>query len=449
MDTNASTLTEANSKKPKWLAKLEEESWQAELLVSGAAIVGAFQLPGLISRLDDYVLYTINREAMPFWYFLSIFMSLFAVAVIVTFLLHFVLRTLWIAMIGFNSAYPQGFQPSDRYSEDYQQKLYKEFGDITGYIQRLDQTCSSILAIGFSVVFTALGWGLVLVVLGMLFYWTRDYLPASAGSWFGGILYVLVILTALFSMLMGSKQYRERDWVKKYHFPFITAMSKVMYSLGYRPTNIVINLLYSRSKKEKQGSSFVKAMLLSVGVGFLLPNLNNKAAYYLEDPYHLLGADSTQISPLAYQPQAIEEQVYLPVIPGMEVQDKTVLRVFIPLPNREHFEMMKQCNVAEIADELDRRAARLARRQRLIACGKEYIQIELNGQSITDFELFRHYYGPQEQFGLEAHLSFPAYRLGKNMLKISTNYLNEEGMPRVTYTPFYFFSKKTSHEETQ
>lgn len=444
MEEVTESFPEAKSSKPKpqWLAKLEEESWQAELLVSGAAIVGAFQLPELISRLDNYILYTINREAMLFWYFLSVFLSLFAVAIIGTFLLHFVLRTLWIAMIGFNSVYPQGFQPSERYSEDYQEKLYKEFGDISGYIQGLDRTCSSILAIGFSVVFTALGWGLLLSILGLLFYWGRDYLPASLGFWLGVFLYVLVFSLAGLSMLMSSKKYRERDWVKKYHFPLTTTMSKLMYSLSYRPTNIVINLLYSRSEKKSQLSSFLKVMLVSVGIGVLLPNLNDNITYYLDDVYHRVAADSTSLFASAYADELGDEQVYRPVLPSLETSDAHLLRVFIPLPNREYFEMMKQCRQPEVDEELSRQESRIAKRQRTIDCGKEYIQIFLNGQEMQDFELLRQEFGTRKQYGLEALLLQPPYREGKNMLKIVTQYLNEEGQPKEAYAPIYFLPEE-------
>ena len=41
-------------KKPKWLRILEQQSWQAELLISGIAIVGALQLPELIHEFTDF-----------------------------------------------------------------------------------------------------------------------------------------------------------------------------------------------------------------------------------------------------------------------------------------------------------------------------------------------------------------------------------------------------------
>lgn len=46
-----------NSKpKPEWLKRLEQESYQAELIVSGVALLGALQLPELLDRLLNWSL---------------------------------------------------------------------------------------------------------------------------------------------------------------------------------------------------------------------------------------------------------------------------------------------------------------------------------------------------------------------------------------------------------
>ena len=56
--------------KPNWLLKLEQESWQAELIISGVAILGSLQLPDLIDRLGEWALIYFSADS-------SIFCSLF------------------------------------------------------------------------------------------------------------------------------------------------------------------------------------------------------------------------------------------------------------------------------------------------------------------------------------------------------------------------------------
>ncbi len=48
--------------KPDWLTRLEQESYQAELIVSGVALLGALQLPGLIDDLLNWSLQRTTAE---------------------------------------------------------------------------------------------------------------------------------------------------------------------------------------------------------------------------------------------------------------------------------------------------------------------------------------------------------------------------------------------------
>ena len=51
-----------NNEKPSWLLKLEQESWQAELIVSGVAILGTLQLPNLVDRLGQWALIYFSED---------------------------------------------------------------------------------------------------------------------------------------------------------------------------------------------------------------------------------------------------------------------------------------------------------------------------------------------------------------------------------------------------
>ncbi|MEL6142385.1 MAG: hypothetical protein AAFU67_12275, partial [Bacteroidota bacterium] len=188
--------------KPAWLIKLEEESWQAELLISGVAVFGTLQLPGLIDMFEEYVLYTVNRESLAFWAIIGVYFRMLAYILISTFVIHFALRALWIGMLGFNSVYPGGFKPNEMYSEDYRAKLMDEFGDVNGYIRKLDRRCSSTFGMGFAVSLLFFGLGAFLVGIGMILYLTRDYLPSNFYFLFGGILYVLIMVLAGVSFVM-------------------------------------------------------------------------------------------------------------------------------------------------------------------------------------------------------------------------------------------------------
>jgi len=92
-------------KKPKWLKKLEQESWQTELLISSAAIYAAFQLPELINQLSNWAITYFAFEDAKWNYALIMYLSFAAVILILSFVTHFILRTIWIALIGLNSVF--------------------------------------------------------------------------------------------------------------------------------------------------------------------------------------------------------------------------------------------------------------------------------------------------------------------------------------------------------
>ena len=56
-----------NKKKPDWLTALESQSWQAELIASGLAIVGSLSLGPLINSFADrflvvFLRYQLHKE---------------------------------------------------------------------------------------------------------------------------------------------------------------------------------------------------------------------------------------------------------------------------------------------------------------------------------------------------------------------------------------------------
>ena len=125
--------------KPKWLRKLERERWQAELIISGAALLGSLQLPGILEQFQHYLLLNYERASLQLWFFATSYWALFVYGLVLLFVLHFVVRALWIGLEGLNSVYPNGIGETNLSSEDYQQKMKAEYGDIDGFINRLDR----------------------------------------------------------------------------------------------------------------------------------------------------------------------------------------------------------------------------------------------------------------------------------------------------------------------
>lgn len=142
-----------NKEKPTWLQILEAESWQAEMLVSGVAIYGSLLLPDLIRQLIDKALLWLPEGALNICYFIFWYLTICASLLIVAFNLHFVLRALWIGMIGLVSVFPNGInRDTDYHSEHFLQQLWEEFPDVNDFNRRLDDFCSLIFGTTFGFV---------------------------------------------------------------------------------------------------------------------------------------------------------------------------------------------------------------------------------------------------------------------------------------------------------
>ena len=82
-------------KRPKWLRQLEKESWQAELVISGLALFGTFQLPELANWLIDLFIRNLPVEQYFAGYAIS-FCYLLGIGVLTTFfMIHLILRAYW------------------------------------------------------------------------------------------------------------------------------------------------------------------------------------------------------------------------------------------------------------------------------------------------------------------------------------------------------------------
>jgi len=134
-----------SQKVSKWLRRLQRESWQAELLVSGIALFGSLQLPGLAGDTLDFLVNIISEKYNFFLGMLIVYLLMGSYILIVTFISHFVLRALWIGLIGVNSVYPKGINlESDAQSRDFLEKAKKDFPEEEGRerVQKLDEGCS-------------------------------------------------------------------------------------------------------------------------------------------------------------------------------------------------------------------------------------------------------------------------------------------------------------------
>lgn len=137
----------------EWLEKLQQESWQLELLISGLALFGVWGAKSLMAGIDDYL--SVNSFG-EFQFLLTGFRYVMRVGWIIFFtnlLLHIIFRGLWIAAIGLR--YVSGdidYEQLD-FSDIFQRFFKKAHGSFDDYIERLEKISSMMFAFTFLLFF--------------------------------------------------------------------------------------------------------------------------------------------------------------------------------------------------------------------------------------------------------------------------------------------------------
>ncbi len=255
-------------RKPKWLRKLEQESWQAELIVSGAAIIGSLQLPGLVDSMEYYFLLNYDRDTLFICYLSAIYWRILAVSLIFAFIFHFIVRALWIGLVGLNSVFPGGFRTNQRFSPYYQAELRNEYGDIDGFIARLDRLGSAIFGVAFATAGVFLNFGLIGLLFIFIHSWLIGYgLAPRQVLWAIGALVVPLFTLSVLLMISHAERFRESSLVRRFQWPLSMLVSRFTYPLSRRYIVTATNLVVSYSADHKRlGWSYLLMIAILIGV---------------------------------------------------------------------------------------------------------------------------------------------------------------------------------------
>lgn len=129
----------------KLLQKLQEESWQLELLISGFAIFGLINAYeplkiAIIEATNDRIFYrAIIAQVAWFSCIILLFNLIF----------HVLLRGLWIGALGLRYVSGDIDYEKLNYSTKFTTYLEKKVGSFDRYIARLENYCSIIFAVSF------------------------------------------------------------------------------------------------------------------------------------------------------------------------------------------------------------------------------------------------------------------------------------------------------------
>jgi len=219
----------------EWLEKLQQESWQLELLISGFALFGIYSSRPLIADLEFYKDTTLS-DGFSFIAIVVIFIIktgwlIFFVNLVV----HVILRGLWIGAIGLRYVSNEIEYDALQYSDRFTNFLKENVGSYDDFIERLERICSVIFAytfLLFLLFFSLMIFMLHLIAIVII----AAKFNLDSYAFFFLFPYLLIALLVFIDLIsLGIFKKIKEDNVSKAYYYLYRYFSFITLSFLYRP----------------------------------------------------------------------------------------------------------------------------------------------------------------------------------------------------------------------
>ena len=229
-----------DNKFQKLLNKLQQESWQLELLISGFAIFGLISSLAPIKRM--------GQEAAAVESYTKAFFIIAGIAcmvLIVNLVIHVVLRGLWIGAIGLRYVSGEIDYDALNYRKRFTNHLKNKVGSFDKYIGTLENYCSILFAVTFLYLFYIISFFIIFAVIFLAgsFFIESGIFPEFLGTFLLGIFAIFFLLLALivFIDFVTQGYLKKKEWTSFLYLPLYKIFSVITLSFLYRP--LVYNFL--------------------------------------------------------------------------------------------------------------------------------------------------------------------------------------------------------------
>ena len=185
----------------KWLQRLQQNSWEPEIFISGIIIFSLFQIPDYLEKYRLYVAREIDVGNNGDVIFAAITVGIYWL--ILGFTFHLFTRGIWGSLIGLSYVFPKGIIKSNvKYADKFQRKL-EEFAPLEDNINSLEKLSSSIFSISFFLFMSMIAvclWFLFLLLIVFIYIQTFGYTNSVSLPIFA-LIYIVASLLYLFDFV--------------------------------------------------------------------------------------------------------------------------------------------------------------------------------------------------------------------------------------------------------
>ena len=215
-------MTSEKSILKKWLDKLQEESWNLELLISGFSIFGLFKAREFLEAKAALLFANdiVDNSLMAFFnaFYVTVYASV--LIFIVFLLLHIFFRGLWIGAIGIRYVSGEIEYDKLKYSSEIIKYLKKKIGSFDDYILKLEKISSIIFGYTFLLILVLCSAYLYIVFTALVNQGSYQLLGDTAFSWISPIVWISLGLFAIIDFITAGslKKIKYKAFVRVYIF---------------------------------------------------------------------------------------------------------------------------------------------------------------------------------------------------------------------------------------
>ncbi len=426
------------------LDKLQQESWQLELIISGFAIFGLFTaFPQIDSALK------IAQNDKHIYAFVLLLVAYIACYILIfNLLVHVILRGLWIGALGLR--YISGDIEFDKlnYQNKFTNYLKKKIVSFDRYVASLENYCSVLFATSFLLIFYVISITIIIVsfVLVATYILSNDNLPEGFRTVLGIILMLIISIGSflVFIDFITQGYLKKKKWLSKIYFPFYWIFSFLTLSFLYRP--LVYNFLDNK---------FTKRLILFLIPIYIVISIFSSVNYQKSNYLSSAKLNSKlHIDNREYEDLRIKENDF---VKTASIQSKVITQPYIKFFNvfKENVENRIYNYNPSLKPEEDNRGFKIgnnisinrsiSRKKRdslaivYLKTVNEMYHIKIDTiQYKTDFLISKN---KQNQTGFETYIPTNKLSEGKHILKLFRKRIRNKDTISITdvVIPFWFF----------
>ena len=427
-------MTESPSK--SWLQRLKDESWEAELLVSAVAIYGIFQSFVLIDFLIDFLINKLNETQYLIGYFIA-FMGILAFCILATmFIIHFILRSYWIGLVGLNSVFPDYSIKDSAYSEIYTKKMTDYLPKLSKSIDSIDELCSVI----FSAAFTILGVYAYITVFSALYLFIfnqlKGIIPVRILLIPIALIALVLVVQTILNIFANLKKFKTNARLQHLFFWVVKISSLTL--MGPLAKNFLqVSMIFGSNFKRKK--SLVILVLLFFFAGASLSVFQAQKTNLFHLVRHKAPKDSFKTYAYFYNTNNNGSSFLLAPEMDSDIIEKRVMRLFIPIFDNELHYFEQACGIEKPKNPLKEDETEMQDVWKdYLSCYQQNHFVAIDGAPITvEFVKYDH---PQTgQFGILGYIDLVGQARGQHQLKIVKNGTDADS--KEWTIPFYYHGK--------